>query len=131
MVLNHLLLMHNNVWMWKFPTTVWIILIWTIHFFSFKFVQCRFHFWWLMEKYSLSPSLWKWYPIVNETFSNVIYTQFFKKIKLKHTYFGESMFYNIIKTWYIKFGSPFTKWKMTPLWFWLNEQDSIFFEIEN
>jgi hypothetical protein len=46
--------MHNYIRMWKITTTMQIIIILIIQYFSLKFIQCRFYIWKITKTKSLS-----------------------------------------------------------------------------
>jgi len=54
--------MHNYICMWKITTTMQIIIIWIIKYFSLKFIPCRFYIWTIAKTKSLSHVLKKEYP---------------------------------------------------------------------
>jgi len=53
--------MHNYVHMWKITTTMKIIIIWIMQYFSLKFIPFSFYIWKIVKTKSLSPVVKKWY----------------------------------------------------------------------
>jgi hypothetical protein len=53
--------MPTYICMWKITTTMQIIIIWIIQYFSLKFISCRFYIWKIAKTKSLSPEFKKGY----------------------------------------------------------------------
>jgi hypothetical protein len=63
--------------MWKINTTILIILIWTIWFFSFKFIMCKFYFGGYIKLYGNKYTIYVFlFTIKKECFAIGLPTQF-------------------------------------------------------
>ncbi len=86
---------HNYVWMWKLTTATWIILNWTIQFYSLKFVSNKCYLQTIAPQKSLNPFSFFWNP--NHEKAQSPYTIGRKVQKMNHCTLHLPMCHGFIK----------------------------------